>query len=100
MEKETSKSNKIDMTNHNARLSKQEIEQMVNEAQAYTNDKIDQEEVAEEGYDTLPLLKTVASTASVINFVVVRNGFGSISFKKPVDLTGVSSLSARNCLYQ
>jgi Nucleoporin autopeptidase len=94
MERGTSKSKKIDIINHNARLSKEKIEQMVNEAQAYTNDKIDQEEVAEGGYDTLPPLKTVASTTSVVNFVVVRNGFGSISFKEPVDLTGVSSLSA------
>ena len=51
------------------------------------------DEVAEGGYYTIPPIKKVASTASVPNFVIVRKGYGSISFKSPVDLTGITSLS-------
>jgi Nucleoporin autopeptidase len=57
---------------------------MVNEAQ---------KEVAEGGYDTIPPLRIVASITAVVNFIVMRKGFGSTSFKEPVDLTGVTSLS-------
>lgn len=53
----------------------------------------DAEEVADGGYYTIPPMKIVASTASVPNFVVVRKGYGSISFKGVVDLTGIPSLS-------
>ena len=51
------------------------------------------DEVAEGGYYTIPPIQKVASTASVPNFVVSRKGYGSISFKSPVDLTGITSLS-------
>jgi hypothetical protein len=51
------------------------------------------DKVAEDGYYTIPPIQTVASTGSVPNFVVARKGYGSISFKAPVDLTGISSLS-------
>jgi hypothetical protein len=53
----------------------------------------DDDEIADGGYYTIPAMKTVASTASVANFVVVRKAFGSISYKDVVDLTGISSLS-------
>ena len=51
------------------------------------------DEVAEGGYYTIPPIQKVASTTSVLNFVVARKGYGSISFKSPVDLTGITSLS-------
>jgi Nucleoporin autopeptidase len=51
------------------------------------------DEVAEGGYYTIPPIQTVASTASVRDFVVTRKGYGSISFTTPVDLTGITSLS-------
>jgi nuclear pore complex protein Nup98-Nup96 len=51
------------------------------------------DEVAEGGYCTIPPIQTVASTTSVSNFVVSRKGYGSISFKQPVDLTGITRLS-------
>jgi hypothetical protein len=53
----------------------------------------DAEEVADGGYYTVPPIKTVASTASVSNFVVVRKGYGSVSFKGVVDLVSITSLS-------
>jgi nuclear pore complex protein Nup98-Nup96 len=45
-------------------------------------------------YSTSPPIDDVASNSSVPNFVVNRKGFGSISFKDPVDLTDISSLAA------
>ena len=51
------------------------------------------DEVAEGGYYTIPPIQKVASTASVPSFVVVRKGYGTISFKSHVDLTGITSLS-------
>jgi Nucleoporin autopeptidase len=53
----------------------------------------DDDEVAEGGYYTMPPMKKVASTASVSDFIVVRKGYGSISFKDVVDLTSITSLS-------
>ena len=38
-------------------------------------------------------MRKVASMASVSDFVVVRKGFGSISFKDAVDLTDIMSVS-------
>ena len=51
------------------------------------------DEVADGGYYTSPPMTVVASTASVPNFIVGRKGYGTISFKSPVDLTDVASLS-------
>ena len=51
------------------------------------------DEVAEGGYYTIPPIQKVASTTSVPNFVVSRKGYGSIAFKSPVDLIGITSLS-------
>jgi Nucleoporin autopeptidase len=51
------------------------------------------DEVQDDGYFTIPPIQTLASNSSVPNFVVVRKGYGSISFSAPVDLTGISSLS-------
>jgi len=48
----------------------------------------------EPDYYTTPPIETVGSNSSVPNFVVGRKGFGSISFKDPVDLTDITSLSA------
>jgi hypothetical protein len=42
---------------------------------------------------TIPPIETVASTVSVPSFVVGRKGYGSISFKEPVNLTGISSMT-------
>jgi len=50
--------------------------------------------IAEGEYYTVPPFHNVASVASVPNFVIVRKGYGSISFNEPVDLTGISSLSS------
>jgi nucleoporin NUP145 len=50
--------------------------------------------IVEGEYYTVPPLHSVASVASVANFVIVRKGYGSISFNEPVDLTGISSLSS------
>ena len=38
-------------------------------------------------------MNIVASTASVPNFIVGRKGYGTISFKSPVDLTDITSLT-------
>jgi len=54
----------------------------------------DDDEVAEGGYYTTPPMQRVAGTGSVANFVIHRNGFGSIHFKTEVDLTSIPSLSA------
>ena len=51
------------------------------------------DEVANGGYYTFPPMNVVASTSSVPNFIVGRKGYGTISFKSPVDLTDVSSLT-------
>lgn len=51
------------------------------------------DDVAEGGYYTIPPIQIVASTASVENFVIIRKGYGSISFKGPVDLTEIPNLS-------
>ena len=44
-------------------------------------------------YYTIPSIERVASTVSVPSFVVGRKDYGSISFKKPVNLTGISSMT-------
>ena len=51
------------------------------------------DDVAEGGYYTIPPIRKVVSTASVPNFVIARKGYGSISFKSPVDLSRITSLS-------
>jgi hypothetical protein len=51
------------------------------------------DEVVEGGYYIIPPIQKIAYKASVSNFVISRKGFGSISFKSPVDLTGITSLS-------
>jgi nuclear pore complex protein Nup98-Nup96 len=38
-------------------------------------------------------MNIVASTTSVPNFIVGRKGYGTISFKSPVDLTDITSLT-------
>lgn len=38
-------------------------------------------------------MNVVAATASVPNFIVGRKGYGTISYKSPVDLTGITSLT-------
>ena len=38
-------------------------------------------------------MNVVGSTASVPNFIVGRKGYGTISFKSPVDLTDIPSLT-------
>jgi hypothetical protein len=45
-----------------------------------------------DGYSTSPQMESVANSQSVPNFIITRNGYGSISFKVPVDLTGISSI--------
>jgi hypothetical protein len=68
-------------------------ESMAAPAQKIAAVRPDAEEVAEGGYYTVPPMKKVGSTASVPNFVVVRKGYGSVSFKSAADLTGITSLS-------
>ena len=52
------------------------------------------EEVSEGTYYTIPPIQAETPMSSVPNFVVGRKGIGTISFKAPVDLTDISSLSA------
>jgi Nucleoporin autopeptidase len=51
------------------------------------------DEVADGGYYTSPPMNVIAATASVPDFIVGRKGYGRISFKSPVDITDVVSLS-------
>ena len=51
------------------------------------------DEVAQGEYFTIPPMQKVASAVSVPDFVISRKEYGSISFKVPVDLTAITSLS-------
>lgn len=52
------------------------------------------DEVPEGTYYTIPPIQAETPMSSVPNFVIGRKGIGTISFKAPVDLTDISSLSA------
>lgn len=54
---------------------------------------VPEDEVANGGYYTSPPMNVIAAIASVPDFIVGRKGYGMISFKYPVDLTEVISLS-------
>ena len=48
----------------------------------------------EEQITTSPPMETVASSPSVPNFVITRKGYGTITYKSPVDLSDIPTLSA------
>jgi hypothetical protein len=78
--------------NHSVFRNESETKDEANVATTGENE-IQDDEVAEGGYYTVPPLEKVSSTASVSSFSVFRKGYGSISFKVPVDIVDISSLS-------
>jgi len=52
------------------------------------------DEVADLGYVTTPPLESIVSKTSVPNFVISRKGYGTITFKQPVDVSDIPTLSA------